>query len=426
MTKRLANIGLLCVIFILSLSVILAQKATTSPTDVVFRAREASDTARYLAINSELKKEENLFISSPRAYSYFQLLAVNSSQIGEYQDALTYFYKSMKIQHAPFSKVNKNVLANYQPQNAIKFIETIADNRQVIMLNEGHNLSFHRAFAIRLLDMLYKKGFRYFAAETLSEDDKDLNKRGYPLYGKTGFYTDEPVFGDLIRTALKLGYTVLPYDYGGSRDTFAERDKRAAQNLYDNTLAKDPKAKVLVYAGYSHINKGKGDDDDDTYLAEFFKDISKIDPYTIEETNMIEGGSPEQESEAYKYALTTSMGKEPAVFCNKEGKPFVLSPRSDLEIFHPRSEYQKGRPTWLLMGGIRKYYEFSAELCKGKFPCLVQAFLANEGINAVPIDQIKVAEGKNLPVLVLPAGEFLIRVVDAEGKVVNESKASIK
>lgn len=420
MKKLFIKTILVTIIGLLSLVGMFAQQATETPIQIVAAARKSADTTRYLAVNTELKNKEKTFLASKRPSSYLQLLAVSSSQIGEYQEALLYFDKSYTYKDT----VEPSELDKYEPQNAMKFIESIADNNQAIMLNEGHNLAYNRAFAIRLLDMLYKKGYRYFAAETLDSNDKELDKRGYPAYGKTGFYTDEPVYGDLVRTALKIGYKVVAYE--AEAETFALRDRGQAQNLYDQILVKDPKAKIFVYAGYDHIIKG-GEKDENKCMAQFFKDITKINPYTIEQVNMSEKSSSENELKIYKHALTKNIGKEPVIFCNKEGKPYVVSStKYDAQIFHPRSEYQKGRPTWLLMGGLRKYYEFSAELCKGKFPCLVQAFLANEGKDTVPIDQIKVSDNKNIPALVLPIGEFRLRVVDDSGSIINESKIKIK
>ena len=426
MKKLLIKTSLIAIIAFLSLIGMVAQETTESPIQIVVAARKGSDTTRYLAVNKELKNKEKTFLASKRALSYLQILAISSSQIGEYKKALLYFDKSLALQNKinPIDPIAASELDKYKPQNAIKFIETIADSNQAIMLNEGHNLAYNRAFAIRLLDVLYKKGFRYFAAETLAENDKELEKRGYPIYGKTGFYTDEPVYGDLIRAALKIGYKVVAYE--SETGTAYLRERGQAQNLYDRILSKDPKAKIFVYAGYDHIAKG-GEKDENKLMAQFFKDISKINPYSIDQVDMAERSSSENEFKTYKHALTKDMGKEPVVFCDKQGKPNIVdNVKYDAQIFHPRSEYQKGRPTWLLMGGLRKHYEFSVELCKGKFPSLVQAFLANEGKDAVPIDQVQVSDSKNVPALVLPVGEFRLRVVDDSGNIINESKIELK
>jgi hypothetical protein len=43
-----------------------------------------------------------------------------------------------------------------------------------VMINEEHDTPLHRAFTTRLLPVLYAKGFRYLAAETLDERIRKL------------------------------------------------------------------------------------------------------------------------------------------------------------------------------------------------------------------------------------------------------------
>src|SRR5258708_7164866 len=47
--------------------------------------------------------------------------------------------------------------------------------------------------------------------QTLRSDDATLQTRGYPTLS-TGYYTAEPVYADLIRIALTIGYKVTPYE----------------------------------------------------------------------------------------------------------------------------------------------------------------------------------------------------------------------
>jgi hypothetical protein len=63
----------------------------------------------------------------------------------------------------------------------------------------------------RLLKGLYQKGFGYFATETLDVGDAGLQARGYPTL-RSGAYIAEPMYADLVRTALNLGYRVTPYE----------------------------------------------------------------------------------------------------------------------------------------------------------------------------------------------------------------------
>ncbi|MDR1227134.1 MAG: hypothetical protein LBK47_09610 [Prevotellaceae bacterium] len=145
----------------------------------------------------------------------------------------------------------------------------LTQNQQVVMFNEAHNAPKHRLLVTNLLDSLYAQGFRYLGLEALGEDSTFL-KTGYPNY-ETGFYTVEPHFSNLIRKAHKIGYKVFGYDVD-----FGDREQEQAQNIYDKTLRLDPDAKVLIYAGYSHI--------DTVWMAGKFQKISGVDPLTIDQT----------------------------------------------------------------------------------------------------------------------------------------------
>ena len=67
-----------------------------------------------------------------------------------------------------------------------------------------------------------------------------------------------------MRTALHLGFTVVPYEHHllGSIQNVADptalenlREQGEAQNIHDRILKRDPRAKIVVCAGYGHIGK---------------------------------------------------------------------------------------------------------------------------------------------------------------------------
>ncbi|HMW02082.1 MAG TPA: hypothetical protein PL157_14270 [Acidobacteriota bacterium] len=400
-----------------------------NPLLVLYNAAKTGDSGKYFAAGIELQAREKEYLESPEAAGYIQNIAMYHSIIGEYHQALSGFdHLRPPNTSQPSSNQQSSPLDGYTPQNAFQVIESTADIRQVIFINEAHHVPRHRAFTLQLLKVLYQKGFRYFAAETLSDADAELGRRGYPLFGKTGIYTNEPVYGDLVRTALKLGYTVVPYeenspcspDEKDPDSCIKKRERGQAQHLYDRILAKDSKAKILVHAGYSHINKG-GFGRGLLSMAQNFKEISGIEPFSIDQVQMMEHSSPDYEKPVYGQAIQPGRVTEPTIFQSKDGKLFVEEKHRsnyDAQIFHPRSKTKSGRPDWLLMGGLRKPYKFPKDLCHNTFPCLVQALLPDEGNGAVPVDQVTISSGKQIPALVLPPGPFLIRAVDQSGKVI--------
>src|SRR5205085_2605430 len=181
-------------------------------------------------------------------------------------------------------------LDEYEPQNALAAIGKLALTQQVVMINEEHVTPQHRAFTKELLPIMWAKGFRYFAAETFSDDVSKMTASSYPNQ-KTGFYSDDPVFGDMIRTALKLGFKLVPYEDRVSltcknppdKPEFCqnERERGQAQNLYDRTLKIDPKAKVFVHVGRGH-NQKLGSEESGM-MGWHFKKISGIDFLSIDQ-----------------------------------------------------------------------------------------------------------------------------------------------
>jgi hypothetical protein len=161
------------------------------------------------------------------------------------------------------------------------------DSQKIVMFNEEHHNPFHRLFLETLLKDLKEKGFAVLAVETLSWKDIKLNDRGYPI-SISGTYTVEPYFANLIRTALRLGYKVLPYESISMIDeTIESREKNQAKNL--TNIVNKEKGNVLVLAGYDHIseiliNSNHGGQNE--WMASILKKKLNIDPLTIDQTEM--------------------------------------------------------------------------------------------------------------------------------------------
>ncbi len=372
-----------------------------------------------------------------------ETIAQQLSFVGNYKESLYYMDKySKKIKKRKKAKITEE----YKPKNAIKIIEAIADLNQVIFINEAHHAPLHRAFSIRLLKILYDKGFRYFSAETLNRSDSNLNRRGFPLVNDTGYYANEPLYGDLIRTALNLGYTVVPYENEipckkplTTKDLLAaetnnkdfnwdcqnHREYNQALNLYNRILKKDPKAKIFVHAGYGHISKNG--DDYFTPMGEYFQEISGIIPFAIDQELMREHSSPEFENEIYKYIINKYKFNHPTILQASNNKIWVhkeFQGRYDMQVFHPRTIYIHGRPNWLSLNGSRTPYFLQDVNINGKFPYLVSAYIKNEGVAAVPIDQLILSNPNSHKALMLPKKDLIVIIRDKSGKIIKELLAN--
>lgn len=337
-------------------------------------------------------------------------LSEQTIKLGNYSDALAFSDFGQKKLLDDTSAAAQ--LRHFRPVSALDAITKAAAARQIVIVNEAHHVPQHRALTIELLKKLKQKGYTYFAAETLFETDAKLNERGYPTKS-SGAYIEEPLYGDIVRTALKLGYKVVPYEvgFGGGPDA---RERGQAENLKNRIFSKDPQAKVLIHVGYGH-NSEATRKNGTKLMAGYLKEFTEIDPLTVDQTTMSERSSPEYEPPLYRFVATQKYLNRPTVFQNEQGEFWVLRDSGrDITVFSPHSVYTNGRPNWLRLGGDREQYLLPADVCRSEPHCLVRARFAAESADAVPVDQIEV-RGATQPALMLPKGNFIIEVENAKG-----------
>lgn len=397
------------------------------------------DQNNYITPIFELKDREDKYLASRRLKTaYLTMMSYLQGYVGNYQEA--YEYENQLIEATPShikSRENNSKditissVTDYKMLNALDAVESVAGERQVIMINEEHRTPFHRALTLQLLSRLHSKGFRYFAAETLFDTDPEIDRRGFPTQ-KTGYYTADPIFADAVRTALKLGYKIVPYeDYlpecqspdGNPEFCDDQRERGQARKLYERILKKDPQAKILVHVGRSH-NQKNAISKKFNFMGYYFKEISGIDPFTINQVRFSQRRSPADEHPLYRYLTKQTMLQAPSVFQSPDGKFYNLGFGFDMEIFHPRIKYENGRATFLKTDLMRKPEKINLKKLKlksrnqtfaGLEPVLIQAFYARESADAVPIDQIILYPGKTIPVLMLPTGAMRIRSLGKSG-----------
>lgn len=312
-----------------------------------------------------------------------QYLSWYQTYIADYDAARSTF----SIAQPPQGDDGPSPLAGaYTPRPAAEVILEMTKNRKAVFFNEAHSAPITRTLTIELLSKLREQGFNYFAAETLYSTDGDLQKRGYPT-AKTGFYTNEPLYGEMVRTALKLGYHVISYDVenAGVGD---RRERAGAENLYEQVFKKDPSARLVVNAGFAHVQKS-GKYLGGTSMGEFFHKVSGIDPLTIEQTMMIQHARPDQDHPFYSAIIEADHPHQPIVFVAGDGKTWTLKPNQyDMSVIFPPRESTNDRPSWVALNGLRSAYHVGSELCHNQFPCLIEARYANEGADSIPADRV--------------------------------------
>ena len=274
----------------------------------------------------------------------------------------------------------------HEAKPALDAIPELAKGRQAIFFNEAHNAAITRTLTVALLERLRQEGFEYFAAETLYETDIEaLAKRGYPI-DESGFYTQEPIYAEMVRTALKLGYKVVAYE-AVSDATGDAREREQAKNLQDRVFKHDPKARLVVNAGYAHIVES-GKYLGGASMAQHFHKMTGIDPLTIEQTMLIPHPKAEQDHPYYRDAVAKLAPKGPVVFIDKDGAPWSLRPGGyDVSVMLPPYTRSNARQSWLDIDGLRTTYGVDGEICRNVMPCMLEARYAGEGDEAIPADR---------------------------------------
>lgn len=289
-----------------------------------------------------------------------------------------------------------------EPRDAISTIVDMARNRRIVILNEEHDAPEDRAFGLSVAKALKPLGFTVLAAETFT-NDKDptktdmsaLAKRGYPIRS-TGTYTSDPAFGDFVRQALGLGYRPIAYEQtaeqgiNDSGNGIDEREEAEASNLA-KAMTQFPQEKFFIYVGYSHAAKIplREEDREKTHLwmAGRLKQKTGLDPLTIDQTTL--GAANASLSSRLLRSIVQQRGITHPVILFSDDAPLRVGryrDAVDLQVVHPITHITHGRPNWLETMG-RKPARPASGLVPRSGRSLVQAFIASEGADAIPVDQ---------------------------------------
>jgi hypothetical protein len=365
-----------------------------------------------------------------------QYLAWYQTYIGDYPNAAA----SFSVQQTALADDHPAPLAaGMQAQPAVAAIARLARGRQAVFFNEAHHVALTRTLTIELLARLRDEGFDTFAAETLYASDRQLQARGYPVEG-SGFYTSEPLCAEMVRTALRLGYRVVAYESegGGSGDA---RERAQARNLYERVFKANPKARLVVDAGYGHIQES-GDYLGGQSMAEHLHALSGIDPLAIEQTMLVPHPEASHDHPYYADLVARLEPAQPMVFLDAEGKPWALRDGYDASVLFPPETLRRGRPTWLALDGLRKPVPVDGDdICRSDYPCLIEARYASETDAAIPADRLvfdppprqgptgrllRPTSGASASDLYLRPGDYRLVATDARGRVLGRRSISVR
>lgn len=373
---------------------------------------ELESNGYFAAINKLIESEKTYTVENPNYKStYYQLISPFYSFVGEDSLAEKSFLKALRV-------TNKTEL-NYDSLNSVNAIDFISKNindQRVVILNEAHHIAKHRILSLELLDTLKKKAFTHIAIEALN-NDTFYNKNGFPKQLETGFYISEPIFGNFLRKAHQLGFTVFGYDkifdckYDKEKPNYCRNKRELTQAIeIKNVLQNDSNAKVFVHCGFAHLEEKTKDDW--IKMAEFLEMISGIDPLTINQASSLYFNGIENIEEPIVYL------KNDSVYIPSKKKGYY-----DIQVFWPKVNYINGRPSYYKMINSFKEVRVTAEL---KANTIIQAYCDSEDEDTVPVDQFIVKEPSIGYSLYLPSGNYTIKISDEKGKEINQYKTTVQ
>ncbi|HET6552299.1 MAG TPA: hypothetical protein VFG49_02070 [Dyella sp.] len=378
-------------------------------------AHMKTDLARYMYLKEvmlQLSKEDRLIDQ--------QLLASVEDELGLYDEAIYDFPFDNRVQ----TRVPLPAATDWQIVDAAEQIAKLATDRRIVMVNEAHHDAHTRELTLELLPKLRAEGFNYFAAEALVNSDDELMKRGYPVERSGSQYLHEPLYGDIVRQAIKLGFQVVAYE--SEADVLADREAGQANLLYRQVFAKDPKARLFVHAGYAHIDKAPGNLGGTIKpMAMQLKQLTGFDPLTVDQTRWRDIG-PMPDTDPYKQLFAQFPVNGPSVLINRQnGSVWASDPeRHDVDVILPPSGHQR-RPHWLALDGARVTRVASADMCRKQLPCVVEARYANESDDAIPADRYTFLTDDSINTLYLRPGEYRVVAKDREGRIVGQRNLTV-
>ncbi len=284
----------------------------------------------------------------------------------------------------------------------------------MVIINEAHHSPRQRAFTHDLMLALRDVGFTHFAAETFCSGLHcgPLLVDGAPVGNAvTGFYTMEPVFGDLARQAEVAGYTLIGYEitpeqraaFGADPniDIRNYRELSQAENI-KAVLDSDPELRILIHVGFGHVAESLPDAPLHVFAGRL-KELTGEDPLTIDQT---QGTEQHGDHNSLLYRAYVSHFGAPAI-------PVAIpygserpsgTYRVDYGVIHPEQQLINGRPDWLGMGGYRKPRVVPLQALGVR--SLVRAFVVGEPEGAIAMDQMLVGPDAEAVTLMLPSGEY--------------------
>lgn len=274
--------------------------------------------------------------------------------------------------------------------------------RRLVVINEAHDAPQGRAFISALAMTLRAEGFTIYAAETFSPDIDET--RAWPDIND-GWYSREPVFGQLLRQARTDGWRFAAYDdmtppseAATMDERMAHREARQAENLHALLIA-NPNARIFVHVGYDHLRESP-QEGGGAMMAQILKVETGLDPLTIDQTRNAARGLD-------------------FVVCDPAN---LQSSGADIRLGAPHLDFTDGRPAWRQRTGQHRVTPPRME--RATEPTIWEALNHAEPNEAVPVDRVLLRVGEKLPLL-LPPGRYRLRSWTQNGGYRDEDEINV-
>ena len=291
-------------------------------------------------------------------------------------------------------------------------VRAIAAKERIVIIMEAHDATEHRAWIEQTLPIFHAAGFRHYAAEALFESGAALRSRGFPVEA-TGHYVADPRFGNLLRRALALDYSIHEYEAHLAPDP-QEREEQQARALAD-VVAANPGGKLLVHAGFSHVFK-KPQPGFGRWMAARLWEMTGIEPYCVYQAY------DNYDSPGYRrVAESAGATEEPRLLipppAGLRDPQFTDIPDGAIDalVIHPavRGKPPASRKPAFAEGMTR----VSARWVEAEWPVVVGAYRPGEPADAIPLDQVLLRHREAEFELWIPDGPHELRVTATDGAV---------
>jgi hypothetical protein len=289
-------------------------------------------------------------------------------------------------------------------------ISRIAARERIVIIMEAHNATQHREWIEQTLPIFHKAGFGFYAAEALGESGDALKQRGFPLE-RTGYYVADPRFGNLLRRAIELDYSIHEYEALLASE-IPKREEQQAQTLA-RIIAAHPGCKMLIHVGYGHAYKqpvpGTG-----KWMAARLWEKTGIEPYCIYQAH------DDYDSPNYpRLVELAGATDEPKMLIPPPARlpdlQFAGIPPGAIDalVIHPLSNGKPPASRKPVFSSGRT--QISGRWLQNEWPVVVGAYRTGEPVDAIALDQVMLRPGESAFELWVPSQAYELRVTSTSG-----------